>query len=116
MALVAYDVLSVVKGALRSVHGVVAVVEVSGYSLADEIAGAHRGMMIAIPDDEWVVFARMTATALGEILKSLAAKVRLSTLRKHRRGPKRPQPRRASGAKVSHVSTARLLAERKRRS
>ncbi len=116
VALVAYNVLGVVKGALRSVHGDEAVEEVSGYYLADEIAGTHRGMMIAIPADEWVVFAGLTASALGGVLKGLAAKVRLSTLRKHRRGPKRPQPKRASGAKVVHVSTARLLAERKKRS
>jgi IS4 transposase len=116
VALVSYNVLSVVKAALRSVHGDEAVEEVSGYYLADEIAGTHRGMMIAIPEDEWVVFAGLTASALGEILKDLAAKVRLSTLRKHRRGPKRPQPKRASGAKISHVSTAKLLAERKKRS
>ncbi len=115
VALVSYNVLGVVKAALRSVHGVEAVEEVSGYYLADEIAGTHRGMMIAIPEDEWVVFAGLTASALGEILKGLAARVRLSTLRKHRRGPKRPQPKRASGAKVIHVSTAKLLAERKKR-
>jgi IS4 transposase len=115
VALVSYNVLSVVKAALRSVHGVEAVEEVSGYYLADEIAGTHRGMMIAIPADEWVVFAGLTASALGEILKGLAAGVRLSTLRKHRRGPKRPQPKRARGAKISHVSTAKLLTERKRR-
>src|SRR3954453_18120654 len=116
VALVASNVLSVVKAALRSVHGEEAVAAVSGYYLADEIAGTHRGMMIAIPEDEWAGFADLTASALGEILKGLAAKVRLSTLRKHRRGPKRPQPKRASGAKVTHVSTARLLAERKNRS
>src|SRR3954447_25997167 len=115
VALVSYNVMSVVKAALRSVHGVEAVEEVSGYYLADEIAGTHRGMMIAIPEDEWVVFAGLTASALGEILKDLAARVRLSALRKHRRGPKRPQPKRASGAKVIHVSTAKLLAERKKR-
>jgi IS4 transposase len=116
VALVSYNILSVVKAALRSAHGAEAVEEVSGYYLADEIAGTHRGMMIAIPEDEWVVFAGLTASALGQVLRQLAAKVRLSTLRKHRRGPKRPQPKRASGAKVSHVSTAKLLAERKKRS
>ncbi|HMB05870.1 MAG TPA: hypothetical protein VKP69_19305, partial [Isosphaeraceae bacterium] len=30
--------------------------EVSGYYVADEIQMTHRGMMIAIPEDEWVVF------------------------------------------------------------
>jgi IS4 transposase len=116
VALVAYNVLSVVKGALRSVHGVEAVEEVSGYYLADEIAGAHRGMMIAIPEDEWVVFAGLSPSAMGQVLRGLAAGVRLAKFRKHRRGPKRPRPKRASGAKVTHVSTARLLAERKKRS
>jgi IS4 transposase len=116
VAPVSYNVLSAVKAALRSVHGVEAVEEVSGYYLADEIAGTHRGMMIAIPEDEWVVFAGLTASAMGQVLRGLAAKVRLAKLRKHRRGPKRPQPKRASGAKVTHVSTAKLLAERKRRS
>jgi hypothetical protein len=54
---VAYNVLSVVKAALRSVHGAKVVTEeVSGYYLADEVAGTYRGMMIAIPEDEWAVF------------------------------------------------------------
>ena len=91
VALVSYNVLSVVKGALRSIHGAEAVEEVSGYYLADEIAGTHRGMMIAIPEDEWVVFAGLTAPAMGQVLRGLAAKVRLAKFRKHRRGPKRPQ-------------------------
>ncbi|MDB5352180.1 MAG: transposase family protein [Planctomycetota bacterium] len=115
VALVAYNVLGVVKAALRSVHGAGAVEVVSGYYLADEIAGTHRGMMIAIPEDEWTVFADLSASALGGMPKGLAAKVRLSTLRKHPRGPKRLQPKRESGAKIKHVSTARLLRSRKMR-
>jgi hypothetical protein len=115
VALVSYNVLGVVKAALRSVHGAEAVESVSGYYLADEIAGTHRGMMIAIPEDEWAVFADLTPSALGGMLKGLAAKVRLATLRKHPRGPKRPQPKRESGAKIKHVSTAKLLRSRKKR-
>ena len=115
VALVSYNVLGVVKAALRSVHGAEAEESVSGYYLADEIAGTHRGMMIAIPEDEWAVFADLTPSALGGMLKGLAAKVRLSTLRKHPRGPKRPQPKRESGAKIKHVSTAKLLHSRKKR-
>ena len=53
VALVSYNVLSVVKAALRSVHGAKVVTEeVSGYYLADEVAGTHRGMMIAIPEED----------------------------------------------------------------
>jgi IS4 transposase len=113
VALVAYNVLSVVKAALRSSHGEEAVEEVSTYYLADEIAGTYRGMMIAIPEDQWAVFHGLTAAAFGRVLLGLAAGVRLSAYRKQVRGPKRPPPKRASGAKVKHVSTARLLKGRK---
>jgi hypothetical protein len=44
VALVAYNVMSTVKGALRSVHGEEKVAdEVSGYYVADEIQMTHRG-------------------------------------------------------------------------
>ncbi len=57
IALVAYNVLSVVKAALRSVHGIEKIeTEISGYYLADEIKGTYRGMMIAIPDQQWHLF------------------------------------------------------------
>src|SRR4051812_41888466 len=113
VALVSYNMMSAVKAALRSAHGEEAVEEVSSYYLADEVAGTHRGMMIAIPEDRWAVFHGLTAAAFGEILLGLAAGVRLSAYRKQVRGPKRPQPKRESGAKVKHVSTAKLLGKRK---
>ncbi len=113
VALVSYNMMSVVKAALRSVHGEEAVEALSFYYLADEVAGTHRGMMIAIPEDEWAVFHGLTAAAFGRILLDLAAGVRLSAYRKQVRGPKRPQPKRASGAKVKHVPTAKLLEKRK---
>jgi len=48
VALVSGIVMRVVKAALRSVHGEAAVEGVSFDYLADEVAGTHRGMMIAI--------------------------------------------------------------------
>jgi hypothetical protein len=113
VALVSYNVMSVVKAALRSAHGEEAVEGLSFSYLADEVAGTHRGMMIAIPEEEWAVFHGLTATAFGTVLRDLAVGVRLSAFRKQVRGPKRPQPKRESGAKIKHVSTARLLEKRK---
>ncbi len=114
IALVAYNVLSTVKAALRSVHGAKVVdEEVSAYDVAEEVAGTHRGMMIAIPEDEWVVFHGMSPREIGPILKRLAGAVRLSEFRKQPRGPKKSRPQRQSGAEVKHVATAKLLLERK---
>ena len=110
VALVAYNVLSVVKAALRSVHGAKVVTEeVSGYYLADEVAGTYRGMMIAIPEDEWAVFQDLSPVELGQVLHDLARKVRLSEFRKQPRGPKKPQPKRRIEGQQNHVSTAKLL-------
>jgi IS4 transposase len=115
VALVAYNVLSTLKGALRSVHGEEVVAEaVSGYYVADEIKRVHDGMMIAIPEDQWVVFHDLTAVELAGVLVELAAAVRLPKYRKHPRGPKKPRPKKQSGAKLKHVSTAKILAKRQK--
>jgi hypothetical protein len=117
VALVAFNVLSVVKAALRAAQGVEEVEEkLSTYYLAEEVAGTYRGMMIAIPAQHWQAFATMTVAQLARVLKDLARKVDLAKLRKHPRGPKKPRPRRQRSRRVTHVATARLLAKRGRQS
>ena len=98
LALVSYNVLSTVKAALRSVHGEKeSNAKVSGYDLAEEIAGTYRGMMIAVPKDEWVVIHGMSPRELCPFLKKLAGAVRLAEFRKQPRGPKKPRPERQTG-------------------
>ncbi len=87
--------------------------EVSGYYIADEISGTYRGMMIAIADEEWIVFRHLTLPQLLKVLKGLAAKVKLSAFRKHPRGIKKPVPKRKGDKKAPHVSTAKIIAKRK---
>jgi IS4 transposase len=113
MALVAYNVMSTVKGALRSVHGEKEVDELSGFYLADEIQMCHRGMMKAIPKDEWVVFQDGTAPELAEVMTVWARATPLKEYTAMPRGPKKPKPKKQSGAKIKHVSTFRVLRERK---
>ena len=71
-------------------------------------------MMIAIPEDEWAVFHGLTASELGEVLRDLARRVRLSDYRKQPRGPKKPKPKKASGYEKKHLSTAKLLKDQRR--
>lgn len=113
VALVAYNVLSTVKAALRSVHGEEVVADqVSGYYVADEVQMTHRGMMVAISEDEWAVFHDLRPESLAEILINLAGSVSLAKLRKHPRGPKKPRPKKQSGAEIKHVATAKILKDR----
>jgi hypothetical protein len=114
LALVAYNAVSVVRGALRAVHGHKKVSEeVSWYHLCNHLARVYGGMMIAIPPARWQIFRELTDAQFAKLLKELAAQISLSRFRKHRRGPKKPPPKKSSGAKIKHVSTARILAKRK---
>jgi len=113
LALAAYNTVSLVKASLRAVHGDQIVSDdVSWYHLCMHLAKVYGGMMIAIPDEDWIVFRKMTESEFAKILKQLAEKINLAKFRKHSRGPKKPPPRKKSGAKIKHVSTARILAQR----
>jgi len=114
VALLTYNVISVVKSALAAVHGADLKREtISGYYLAGEIAAAYHGMMIAVPPAEWRRhFRSLGAGELAAMLKKLAANVRPDRFRKNVRGPKKPPPKRSSDKRHPHVSTARILAQR----
>lgn len=113
IALVTYNLLAVVKAALRVTHGAEQVQDkVSLYYLADEVAGTWRGMEIAIPARHWNGrFASLSPRELASELKRIAGHAQLRRYRKHPRGPKKPPPKRRGSA--LHVSTARLIAQRR---
>jgi hypothetical protein len=113
VALVAFNMFAVIKAALRAAHGPESAEHISGYYLADEIEGTRRGMTIAIPDKHWLVFGRMSTAKLAEALVQLALLMNLSAFQKHPRGQKKPPPKRLYDPKHPHVSTARLLNQRK---
>ena len=113
LALVAYNLLAVVLAALRGVHGQERVdEEVSLYYMANDISTTYNGMMIAIPEAEWDVFARMSAPDMVATLRDLAQRVDLRAYRKSPRGPKRARPKHDGSSKQGHVSTAKLLIAR----
>jgi hypothetical protein len=110
VALVAYNVLAVVKGALRSIHGEHTIAnEVSGYYLAGHLQRTYEGMMIAIAEEQWTIFQTMSEQTFAATLQQLASKVNLAKFRKHKRGPKKPTTRRTRRSDQPHVSTAKLL-------
>ena len=110
VALVAYNVLAVVKAALRSVHGEEKIAnEVSGYYLAGHLGRIYDGMMIAVPQQEWVIFDRMSMETFAHTLQQLANKVNLAKFKKHKRGPKKARSKPNQNSNQPHVSTAKLL-------
>lgn len=112
LALVSYNVLAVVKAALRGVHGAKKIDdEVSAYYLADEVAGTWRGMMIVLPAEYWEEqYAHMTPSQMARFLCRIAKQARLSIYQKHPRGPKKKPPNKMNKKGRRHVSTAKILA------
>jgi IS4 transposase len=114
VALVSYIILAVVKAAMSSVHGIETVdKKISGYYLADEIAYTYRGMIIAIPFENWSVFRRFSRKEFIKVLQQLSGNIILSRYRKHSRGPKKPVKKQKPNPKKTHVSTAKIIAKRK---
>jgi IS4 transposase len=114
VALLAYNVISVVKTGLEAAHGDKAKREtISGYYLAGELVASYHGMMIAVSPKQWAKhFGGLNPAELANVLKALAANVRPDRFRKNTRGPKKPSPKQKYDPKHPHVSTARLIAQR----
>jgi len=112
VALVAYNVVSMMKGTMRSVWGEEFVrEELSMYYLALETSRVTPGMMIAIDQSFWHVFVTMTPKQFATTLKELARKMDLRKYTKAKRGPKKKPTHKISAKKrCPHVSTARLIA------
>jgi hypothetical protein len=110
IALVSYNLLSVARSALRAAFGAEKVdEEVSSYYIANEARVMHEGLDVATDPQDWIPFQSMSAERLAEELVKLARNVRLSAFKRHKRGPKRPVPKRTKHTDTPHVSTARLL-------
>ena len=112
VGLVAYNILSVARTALAAAHGEECLDDISAYYVADEIRGMMRGMTVVISNEQWQrQFGRQSARQMSNVLVALATRVDLACFRKHRRGPKKPRPKRTRFKRKGHVSTARILAE-----
>jgi hypothetical protein len=114
VAVLAYNLQSAIKGVMRSEHGAEKVEhDLSRYFVAGEIGQVYRGMMVALPPEEWAVFRHMSVTEYAAFLKRLARKVDFERYPKAHRGPKKAKPKRHYDPAHPHVSVAKLLLARK---
>jgi hypothetical protein len=110
IAVVTYNTLSVAKWAIEREHDAAKRENLSGYYLASIVSSDYGGMLIALPPKHWTKrFAALSPRQLAQQLRACAKHVRADIYRKNVRGPKRPRPKRTSGAIMHHVSTAALL-------
>jgi IS4 transposase len=116
VTLLAYNVLASVKAALRSVHGSVKVEEeVSLPKVAEHVCRNYEGMLVGLPAVEWLRFRSLNAAELAGCLRQWAAKVCLEKVpRAKSRHRKKGGPKPVHDPNTPHVSTARLLAARRK--
>jgi IS4 transposase len=113
LAVVAYNVVSLVKAALRAAHGKEFVEEkLSMYYLTLEVAQVSAGMNIAINEQQWTIFRRMSVKEFADTMVELAQRMDLRKYTKHKRPPTKNPTKKISGQKIKHVSTAKILARR----
>jgi hypothetical protein len=110
MALMAFNILSTVKAALKDVHGAGKIESgLSNYYVVEEVQSTFRGMEIAIAADDWKPFALMSAILFAEFLRDCASHVNLKRFLSSPRGAKNPTPKKKYDHKHPHVATFRLL-------
>lgn len=108
-----YNAVAVVKGAIRAAQGDAFVTqELSSHCVAEEVGRVTPGMRIALPEPAWDPFRAMPPEVFAATLVDIARGMDRRKYRKHKRGPKKPPPKKLSGKGSPHVSTARLLAQR----
>jgi hypothetical protein len=114
VAVVAYNLQSAIKGVMRSEYGAEKVEQdLSRYFMSDEIGQVYRGMMVAVPAEEWAIFATMGLEEYVAFLKRLARQVDFTRYQKAHRGAKKTKPKRQYDPEHPHVSVAKLLLARK---
>jgi len=115
LGLLACNAVALLKAALRAEHGEQAVSsQLSAYDMVLEIRQTYTGMMVAIPAVHWSIFQEISDSVLARVLREVARHVLIRRYRKTPRGPKKPPPQRKRYKNGEHVSTSRLLAERKK--
>lgn len=115
MALVCYNVLSVVRGAAASVHGREAADQLSSYYMCHEVASTAEGMSVILTADYWLAkYSSLTPSQMAAELRRLARQI---DLRKYQKGKWKPKPKKKKMNKKNrgHKSTYRILEQAKKR-
>jgi hypothetical protein len=113
LALVASNAVALLKAALRAEHEDEAVAQMSSYYMSLEVQETYRGMMIALPPSAWEPFCNLPAADLAAVLRQVARRVQPVLYAKAQRGPKKPPPPKGKYENGGHVSTHKLLQNRR---
>ena len=110
MALVTYNLLSVVRAAVQAVHGEEAAERLSSYYMSHEVAATHLGISLILEGPFWQdKYGHLTPAEMAAELRYLAGHIRLSKYPKAKYKPRKKPKTTMNKTHRRHVSTARVL-------
>jgi hypothetical protein len=110
IALLTYNLWSVLRASVHAVHGEEAADQLSTYYVADEVASTYSGMSIAVPATFWEEqYRHLSPAKMAKELKELARRMDLDRYRKGKWKPKKDRRKKPKAGTGHHVSTARVL-------
>jgi len=110
--MVVFNVLGVVKAALRAAHGAEVQAKLSSHAMATHMRSMAQSFDEIVEPEDWRVFNEVATQEMAGWLLEQAARVPLKRYAKAaaRKAPPRPAVKRAHDPKKPHVSLAKLLA------
>ena len=115
VALVAFNIYRMIKNVIRAEHGVAAAESLSGYDVANEVAGMQRSVQEIIPLEYWQKLALYSLNQMADWLRELARTIPLARFKKFKQYPKKPKPKLVHNPSEPHVSTHRKMKEAKKK-
>jgi hypothetical protein len=117
MALVSYNVMSVIRAAVHAVHGEKAAKELSMYYMALEISSISEAMSVILEGKFWLdKYGYLTPAQMAAELKRLARNIRLSKYKKNKWSPKKKAKKKMNKTNRQHTSTYRVLEKARKKS
>ncbi|QDS94131.1 Transposase DDE domain protein [Roseimaritima multifibrata] len=114
MAVMMYNILSVIKTSIGCAANDADLADkVSSYYAANDVSESWKGFAIAVTEEEFdSVYRELTLEQLAKELVDIGKQLDFSRYKKSPRGPKKPPPKKKSGNRGNHVSTAKILDQR----
>lgn len=115
MAMLAFNCRQVLLASLYAEHEQEDVEAMSQYNVSIDIVSPMAGMVTAINDEEWAALVPTSPDEFAAFLRAVSRRVKVRSYRKAVRGPKKPPPKRKRCKAGTHVSSHKLLEQRKQR-
>lgn len=114
-AMVAFNVLAVLKAALREAHGPEVDHTLSTHAMASDLRNMAQSLDLIVDAQDWDVFCLASLGAMAAWLLDQARRISLKRYAKApaRKSQPKPAVKRAHDPKKPHVALSRLLAKEK---